>query len=330
MRERSAPFDLQDLELFVRVVEARSFSAAARARRLATSAVSRRIARLEEQLGARLLERTTRVVMPTEAGATFYARASRILEELEDAASETQTLGGAPRGLLRVSAPVIFGERHLAPLLPAFLRRYPDVRVDLSLNDRFVNVVEEHVDVALRIGQLADSSLTRVKVGAVPYCVVASPAYLDEAGAPTTPAELVRHNCIRYSRVSTAHEWRFRGPSGAIFSVPVSGNALLNHGGAMLEMALAGVGIAMLPHFLVADALAAGKLVPLLDDFRHGMAGIHLVYPTASTGLPKSSVFVDHIGKALRARLRTLDYVTTPGAPTEDREGARSTSKPSV
>jgi len=318
MREQSAPLDLQDLALFVRVVEARSFSAAARARRLATSAVSRRIARLEERLGARLLERTTRIVVPTEAGAMFYARAARILQEVDEAASETQTLGGAPRGLLRISAPVIFGEWHLAPLLPAFLRRHPDVRVDLSLNDRFVNLIEEHIDVALRIGTLADSSLTRVKVGAVPYCVVASPAYLEKAGVPRVPADLVRHNCIRYSRVSAAHEWRFRGPGGSISSVPVSGNVELNHGGAMLEIALGGVGIVMLPHFLVADVLAAGKLVLLLDEFRHGMAGIHLVYPTSPTRLPKTSVFVEYMAKGLRARLRALNHVTPPGAATTE------------
>ncbi len=305
VREQSAPFDLTDLSLFVAVAEARSFSAVGRARGLATSAVSKRVARLEDQLGVRLLARTTRAVVPTEAGAAFYGRAARVLADLAEAGDEIANLGGAPRGRLRVSAPVLFGERHLVPLLPAFLRAYPDLRVELSLNDRYVNLVEEQFDVALRVGALADSSLSCVRIGAAPGMVVASPAYLVAAGTPETPADLLRHNCIRYTHLAATQEWRFRGPDGPI-SVPVTGNVELNHGGAQLQMALAGVGIAKLPLFLVADALAEGSLRSLLDDYRVEPGAISLLFPASSRPIPKTRAFVEAIGAGLRARLRPL------------------------
>jgi DNA-binding transcriptional LysR family regulator len=298
--------DLQDLSLFARVVEARSFSAVGRARGLATSAVSKRIARLEERLGVRLLERTTRTVLATEAGTAFYVRAARILLDVDEAEREIARFGGAPRGKLRVSAPVVFGERHVVPLLPAFLRRYPELRVDLSLNDRYVNLIEEQFDVVLRIGALEDSSLTRVRLGAAPSRVVAAPGYLETAGVPGSPADLLRHNCVRYTHVPVAREWQFRGPSGT-FSVPVGGNIELNHGGAMLEMALAGTGIVRLPQFVVADALAAGTLVSILDEFQVPPSSISLLFPAAAASQLKTKAFVDAVGGELRARIRALD-----------------------
>jgi DNA-binding transcriptional LysR family regulator len=307
--------DLQDIALFVRVVEGRSFSVAARATGATTSAVSKRIARLEDRLGARLLERTTRKVAPTDAGAAFYARAARILADVDEAEHAVASLGGAPRGTIRVSAPVIFGERHLAPLLPAFLDRYPDVRVDLSLSDRFVDLVEEHFDLALRIGPLAEAALVRVRVGGTASIVVASPSYIARAGRPEEPADLAHHNCLRYSLVTAVREWRFKGPLGEM-SVPVVGNLEVNHGGAMREAAIAGVGVARLPHFLVADGLAAGSLVALLSEFRLPPLGVHLVYPRGAAPLPKVKAFVETIGGALRNRLRTINEA----CPAEERE----------
>jgi DNA-binding transcriptional LysR family regulator len=315
MRKQSATGDLLDIALFARVVEGRSFSTAARALGTTTSAVSKRIARLEERLGARLLERTTRRVAPTDAGAAFYARAARILADVDEAEHAVASLGGTPRGTLRVSAPVIFGERHLAALLPEFLRRFPDVRLDLSLSDRFVDLLEEHYDVALRIGPLGEGSLVRVRVGSTAAIVVASPDYLERAGRPSVPADLTDHNCIRYSLVTAAREWRFKGPRGEI-SVPVVGNLEVNHGGAMREAAIAGLGVARLPHFLVADALASGVLVPLLADHRLPPAGVHLVYLQGAAPLPKVRSFVDVIGAALRERMRALNQA----CPREERD----------
>jgi DNA-binding transcriptional LysR family regulator len=314
MRKQSSPIEIADLTLFVRVVELRSFSGAARAAGTTTSAASKRLARLEERLGARLLERTTRRVLPTEAGAAFYARASRILSDVDEAENELASLGGKPRGTLRVSAPVIFGERHLAPLIPAFLARHPDLRLDVSLSDRFVNLLAERFDVALRVGTLVDSTLVRSRVGVSQSFVVAAPSYLARAGRPETPRDLARHNCIRYSQVTAAREWRFRGRRGET-SMPVIGNIELNHGGAMREATLAGLGIARLPDFLVADALRAGQLVRVLDEYELPPTGIHLVYPSGAAPLPKLAVFVDEIGAALKSRLSALRSLGVRSAP---------------
>ena len=307
--------DLQDIALFVRVVDGRSFSAAARATGATTSAVSKRIGRLEDRLGARLLERTTRKVAPTAAGAAFYARAARILADVDEAEHAVASLGGAPRGTIRVSAPVIFGERHLAPMLPAFLDKYPEVRVDLALTDRFVDLVEEHFDLAIRIGPLGGASLVRVRVGATAWIVVASPSYLARAGRPEMPADLSNYNCLRYTLITAAREWRFKGPRGEI-SVPVVGNLEVNHGGAMREAAVAGLGIARLPHFLVADALTSGALVALLPEFRLPPIGVHIVYPRGAAPLPKVKAFIETMGAALRDRLRTVNQ----SCPADQRE----------
>jgi DNA-binding transcriptional LysR family regulator len=306
VRKQSPLEDLQDFAVFSRVVDARSFSSAARAVGMTTSAVSKRIARLESRLGVRLLERTTRHVAPTEAGAAFYTRTARILAEVDEAEHAIASLGGAPRGTLRVSAPVIFGEHHVTPLLPAFFAKHPDVRIDLSLSDRFVDLVEEHFDVAIRIGPMADSSLVRVRVGNTNAIVCASPAYVARFGAPIKPHDLTAHNCLRYSLVTSAREWRFRTARGEV-SVPVVGNLEINNGAALCEAAIAGIGIARLPHFLVATALANGSLVSLLDDCRTAPIGIHIVHPRGATPLPKVGAFVDVIGQALRDRLRALE-----------------------
>jgi DNA-binding transcriptional LysR family regulator len=309
MGKQSKRIDVADFALFASVVEQRSFSAAARATHTTTSGASKRIARLEERLGARLLERTTRRVVPTEAGAAFYTRAARILSDVDEAESEIASLGTAPRGTLRVSAPVIFGERHLATLLPPFLARHPEMRIDLSLSDQFVNLLADRFDVALRVGPLVDSSLVRSRVGTAASVVVAAPGYLARAGRPQSPRDLLRHNCIRYSNVSVAREWRFRQGARET-AVPVLGTLEVNHGGAMREAAIAGLGIARLPDFLVADALRSGDLVALLDEYAAAPTGIALVYPRGARPLPKLDVFVQEIGAALRGRLAHLQQPT--------------------
>lgn len=310
MRKQSRPLEVADLALLANVVERRSFSGAAQAVGTTTSGASKRMARLEGRLGARLFERTTRRVVPTEAGAAFYARAKRILSDLEAAENELASLGGAPRGTLRVSAPLIFGERHLAPLLPGFLARYPAVRIELSLSDAFVDLLAERFDVALRIGPLADSTLKRVRIGSAASVVVAAPSYLARRGRPASPSDLVRHDLVRFSQIPASREWRFRGKRG-VLTIPAIGTLEVNHGGAMREAVIAGIGIAKLPDFQVSDALRAGELVRLLDEFALPPAGVHLVYPTGATPLPKLDVFVTQIGAALKARLAAVQRAAT-------------------
>lgn len=305
MRKQSTAIEILDLQIFVAVVEQRSFSAAARANDTTLSATSKRVSRLEDLLGARLLERTTRSVLPTDAGASFYAHAARILSDLGEAENEISSLGGKPSGTLRVNAPLLLGERHLVPLLAGFLAKYPDVRLELTLSDTFVNLVADRVDVALRVGALVDSSLVRMKVGAARGVIVASPAYLKRAGHPETPRDLARHVCLRYANIPAAKEWRFRSPAGEM-TVPVVGNLTINHGGGLREAAIAGVGIARLPDFLVADAVDAGDLVELLPGFAVEPTGIHLVHVTRGRPLPKLEAFLTEVGGALRSRLKQL------------------------
>ncbi len=291
------------MSVFVRVVEARSFTGAARKLSTTTSAVSKRVAQLEDRLGVRLLERTTRKVALTEAGTTFYDRCVRILAEVEDAELAVTSLSGEPRGTLRVSAPVIFGEMHVAPLVPDFLARHPHVSLDLSLSDRFVSLLDEGFDLAIRIGQLGDSSLVARRLGRVRVLVCASPSYLAKRGTPKVPMDLVSHNCLRYSLVTSNREWSFRTASGHV-SVPVTGNFLSNHGGAMGEAALAGLGIARLPDFIVAAAVKRGALKTVLDDCPSSDGGVFAVHPAGRHPPPKITAFVGFLADRLPGRLR--------------------------
>lgn len=290
MRQQS---DLQGLAVFSRVVETKSFSAAARAFDTTTSAVSKRIAGLEQHLGVRLLSRTTRRVALTEAGSAFYAHTLRILADVAEAEDAVARLGGSVRGTLRVSGPVIFGERHMSPLLPRLLEAHPELRIELSLTDRYVNLAEENLDCAVRIGALGDSSLVAVKIGAVDAAVCASPDYLARRGIPKTPHELALHECVRFSLITMAREWRFAGRDGKDFSVPVSGRLSLNDGAAITSAVAAGGGIARLPTFLVEDRLARGELVEVLADWRTKPAPVHVVHPSTTHVPPKVRAFIE-------------------------------------
>jgi DNA-binding transcriptional LysR family regulator len=305
MRQQS---DLQELAVFAKVVETKSFSAAARSFDTTTSAVSKRIARLEERLRVRLLSRTTRRVALTEPGATLYAHALRILADVAEAEDAVSRLGGSVRGTLRFSAPSIFGERHVAPLLPRLLAAHPDLRIDMSLTDRFVNLAEEAHDCAVRIGALEDSTLVGVRIGEIASAVCASPSYLASRGTPRTPHDLAAHECIRFSLISMAREWRFVGEDKRETSVPVTGRLVLNSGAAIATAAIAGAGMARLPLFLVEDALARGELVEVLREWKTKPAPLQIVYASTPTVSPKLRAFIDlmrsscTVGKPKRRR----------------------------
>lgn len=281
------------MAIFSKVVETQSFSAAARSFDTTTSAVSKRIAGLEQRLGVRLLSRTTRRVSLTEAGAAFYAHTLRILADLAEAEDAVARLGGNVRGTLRVSGPVIFGDRHISPIIPKLLAMHPELRVELSLSDRYVNVAEENLDCAIRIGALGDSSLIAVRIGQVAPVVCASPGYLEAHGTPRTPQELVTHDCIRFSLISMAREWRFAAKDGREFSVPVAGRFVVNDGAAIASAVAAGGGIARLPLFLVEDLLARGDLVEILHDWKTKPSPIHIVHASTPHVAPKLRVFID-------------------------------------
>ena len=284
--------NLTGMVVFARVVAAGSFTAAARELGLSKSTVSKQVAHLEDRLGVRLLNRTTRRLGLTEVGRAFYARCARIVAEAEEAELAVSRLDAEPRGTLRVNAPVSFGVRHLGPALAAFLAQYAKLKVDLTLADRFVDLVEEGYDAVVRIAALPDSALIARKVAVSRRFVCASPAYFDANGRPTQPRELAGHNCLGYLYLATQDAWPFRGPQGPL-AVRVSGSLNTNNGEVLLAAALAGLGVAFLPTFICGGALADGRLEAVLTEFEAEPQGIHVVYPHARHLSAKVRAFVD-------------------------------------
>ncbi|MEO0035871.1 MAG: hypothetical protein RLZZ501_1894, partial [Pseudomonadota bacterium] len=273
---------LAALTAFAAVAEAGSFAAAARRLGRSTSRLSRQVAELEAALGSRLLHRTTRALTLTEAGRSYHEQVARILAELDAADLSVGRLQAAPRGRLRVAAPMSFGVLHLAPALPAFLDRYPEIDLDMAMNDRFVDLVEEGFDLAVRIGRLADSSLVARRLAPLRRVLCASPAFLAAHGTPRTPDDLARLPCLGYSNLLPQEDWSFADPvSGRPWPVRIKARLRVNNGDALRLAALAGVGLAPLPSFLVGPDLAAGTLVPLLDPYLRQEGAIHAVYPPA-------------------------------------------------
>ncbi|MDX1576058.1 MAG: LysR family transcriptional regulator [Kiloniellales bacterium] len=288
---------LDAMALFARVVEAGGFSAAARELGLSKASVSKRIARLEDRLGARLLNRTTRRLSLSEAGEAFYAGCRRMVLEAEAAEQAVTHLAAAPRGTLRVNAPMSFGQIHLAPALNAFLERYPELAVDLVLDDREVNLVQDGFDVGVRIKPLQDSSLIARRLAPSRALICAAPAYLAAHGAPQRPEDLTRHSCLLYSYQSEPGVWLLRGPEGER-RVRVSGRLRANNGEALLEAAVAGLGITRLPSFIIGEEVRAGRLQPLLTDWTPGNpVAVHAIYPAGRNLSPKVRVFVDFLAE---------------------------------
>jgi DNA-binding transcriptional LysR family regulator len=288
---------LSDVAVFVRVVERGSFTAAAADLRLSKAAVSKFVGRLEARLGARLLNRTTRKLTLTEAGTLFFRRGSGALTELADAEQEVAQLTAAPRGVLRVSAPMSFGLEHLAPRVPAFLARHPAIALELELDDRFVDLVRERVDVAVRIAQLADSSLIARRIAPCRVVACAAPAYLKRHGTPATPAELTRHNCLTYSLLRGPQDWRFQAAGGRPVAVSVRGTLRCNNALVLRQAALAGAGILYVPTFYVGRELADGLLVPVLTGHKIPELSISAVYPERKQLAPKVRAFVDFLAE---------------------------------
>lgn len=285
---------LDDMMAFIKVVEARSFTAAGARLGLSKSVVSRRIAELEDRLGARLLNRTTRKLSLTEIGQAFYERCARIVADVEEAERAVGDLHGAPRGRLRVNAPVSFGRLHLAAAIVAFIERYPAIEIDVDLNDRYVDLLEDGYDLAVRVGRLRDSSLVARKLAPSRRAVVASPDYLERYGTPQTPADLAQHNCLLYTNIPTAEQWQFADGDGA-YSVKVSGRMRANNGDLACAAAVAGLGIAVLPTFLCGAALGAGDLTALNLPLKTTETGVYAVYPQNRHLSSKVRAFVDFL-----------------------------------
>lgn len=291
---------LSGLTVFVRVVDAGGFTAAAREMGVSKSAISKQVAGLEERLGARLLNRTTRRLSLTDAGATLYERALRILAEAEEAEAAVSQLSSAPRGLLRINAPVTFGIGHLGPLLPAFMELYPDLSLEVVVNDRMVDLVEEGFDVAVRIADLPDSSLIAKRLCCSRRVVVASPDYVARRGAPRHPEDLANHELVMYAYTLRGTEWRLTGPEGRTASIRADNSRLKANNGDLLRMAVnSGHGVAIMPTFVVGDDLASGRLVRLLPDWQDESGGVYAVWPHARFVPAKVRAFVDFLAEKM-------------------------------
>jgi DNA-binding transcriptional LysR family regulator len=287
--------NLAGMAVFARVVEAKSFTEAARRLGLSKSVVSKQVARLERGLGARLLNRTTRRLSLTEAGAAFYEHCARMLAEAEAAEQAVSRLRAVPRGVLRVSSPAAFGHLHIAPAVPEFLERFPEVEVELVMNDRMVDLAEEGYDVAIRMVEQPGPNLVARALAPVRWAVCATRRYLQAHGAPAAPSDLARHACLYYSYLGSGNEWRFAGPQG-VETVQVSGNFRVNNSEAVREAALGHLGVALLPTFTVGPDLQAGRLQPLLQGYTPlGVFGgqIYAVYLSNRYLSPKVRAFVD-------------------------------------
>lgn len=287
--------NLADLAVFVRVVELGSFTAAAGTLEISKAAVSKYVHRLEQRLGARLLHRTTRRLTLTEAGDALFRRGAAALSELADAEQEVARLAGTPRGHLRVTAPVYFGERHVAPLLRKFRLRYPEITLDLDFDNRLVDLVKERFDLALRITALADSSLVARSLAPCPQVVCGAPEYLAKRGLPIMPADLRSHDCLSYSLDRTPKEWRFRSARGRWIAVNVHGPIRCNNDIALKQAMLDGLGLRQIPRFIVESEIANGKLVEVLADYESPPLNIYAVYATRRNLSPKVRVFVDFL-----------------------------------
>lgn len=280
---------------FAKVVDLNGFSAAARDMGISKSAVSKQIARLEEDMGARLLNRTTRRLSLTEPGLAFYQGALRVLAEAEAAEEAVTHLSSAPRGVLRVNAPMSFGVRHVAPALPAFMKDYPELAVELDLNDRVVDLVEEGYDMAVRIVGLRDSSLVARRLAPSWNILCAAPDYLARHGTPGSLEDLAGHECLLYSYQTTGDSWHFQGPGGER-RIRLSSRLRANSGDALLQAAAGGLGIVLLPSFICHQEVRGGRLVQVLPEWsaRSGI-DINAVYPANRNLSPKVRVFIDFL-----------------------------------
>lgn len=285
------------IEAFARVVETGSFTAAAAALQTAKSTVSETVRALEDRLGVRLLDRTTRRVQPTEAGRAFYARCRRLLEEAEAARAEAQAAQAAPAGRLRVAAPEAFARRHLVPAVAAFLAAHPAVEVELVEGVAPVRLVEDGFDLAVRVAEAPGPGLVVRRLATSRVVVVASPGYLAAAGVPARPEEVARHRCVGFAPLAWRDTWRVGGRE-----VAVRPALLTNSAESLRAAALAGVGLVALPDWAVADALVAGRLTRVLAGFETPTSGIFAVYPTNRLLTPTVRLFVDRVGRDLRAR----------------------------
>jgi DNA-binding transcriptional LysR family regulator len=291
--------DFEALAIFAKVVELRSFAAAAGELAMSKATVSKAVTRLEERLGARLFNRTSRRLALTDAGHKLAERAARLLADGEAAENEALAQSVAPRGLVRLAVPMTFGVKALAPLLPEFFQTYPEVSIDLHLSDATVDLIGEGFDAALRIARLPDSSLIARRLFTMPRYTVAAPSYLKRHGRPTHPMHLAEHKCFNYAYLTTPNVWHYTNAAGEQASVRPAGQLRANNGEAVMPALLAGLGIADLPEFIVGDAITSGEVEVILNDWKQAEGAVHLVTPPGGPRPARVEVLADFLALKL-------------------------------
>lgn len=287
---------LAAMSAFTRVVTLGSFAEAARALGLTRSAVSKAVMELEQVLGARLLDRTTRRVSPTEAGRAYYERCVDILASIEETELQVSSLHDEPRGILRVNAPMSFGTRYLAPAIADLMAIHPAIKVEMTLDDRFVDPIAEGADVTIRIALLEESSLIARRLAPARRALVAAPAYIARHGAPASPDDLARHRCLNFGHSTALQRWQLTH-DGKALSVPITSSLCSNNGEVLREAAVRGQGVTKLPTFIVGDDIAAGRLAVVMPDYPPTTLGIHALYAPNRYLAAKTRVLIDFLAR---------------------------------
>jgi DNA-binding transcriptional LysR family regulator len=286
---------LTEMEAFATVVDQGGFTDAARRMGISKSAVSKHVSALEARLGARLLNRTTRRVSPTEIGLAYYDRALRVVNDAGEADALVSAMQSDPSGLLRISVATDFGVNHLSPILGTFLDDYPDITISMVLDNRYVELISEGFDMAVRIGDLENSSLRARKLSQTTRRMIASPAYLEARGRPARIDDLNAHRLLHYGTDAGSAVWKLTAPSGETRAVRTTGGLCVNDGQSLLNAAISGLGIAYLPSFLYAPAMARGEVEDVMPDLPVHTLGIHAVYPPGRFTQPKVRAFIDFL-----------------------------------
>lgn len=298
---------LRSMRLFVGVVQNGSLSAAGRQHGLSPASVSRHISALEESVGGRLLNRTSRKLTLTEAGEIYFQKVEHILQQVLEANDSVAQLQSVPRGTLRVHSRMLVGHQYIVPALPDFMKQYPDITVDLQLSNHAVDLVEQNIDVDIRIGKLVDSSLIARKLVASERIVCATPKYIARAAPISSPTDLTAHNCLTYRLNLGRTVWRFKEPDGEVVEVPVTGTFQTDNGQAILAATLADVGIALMPDWSIREELAAGKLKRLFPKHRVSWEafenGVYAVYQKSRHQSKKVRAFVEFVGALFKQRM---------------------------
>ncbi|MGI3185230.1 LysR family transcriptional regulator [Nioella sp.] len=286
---------LTEMEAFATVVDQGGFTDAAKKMGISKSAVSKHVSSLETRLGARLLNRTTRRVSPTEIGLAYYDRARRVLNDAGEADALVTAMQSAPSGMLRVSVATDFGVNHLSPILGDFLHSFPDITVNMVLNNRYVELISEGFDMAIRVGELEDSSLRARKLTETTKRMIASPDYFKKFGRPERIDDLNDHKLLHYSNQAAGNVWKITAPSGEVRQVRTAGSLTVNDGQSLLNAAIGGLGIAYLPSFLYAEPMRQGLLVDAIPDLPEETQGIYAIYPPGRYTQPKVRAFIDFL-----------------------------------